>query len=210
MSVPPLPRLNQHIGVQAESWGDTLASRVEDAGEGWLAIAPPSDGLAVHSIPPGRLVVIEWLTPRGIGLVHGTVREVVEIPVKAIVVDLAGEAELVQRRRHVRAEAVLQIVVEPECEDESKIIPVLGSSLDIGGGGLLARVPAALEPGDAVRVRLRITDDESIDATAHVVRRAGKDLLAFEFDRISVYDQERLVRQVFRLLRQALAVRDGR
>jgi hypothetical protein len=210
MSAPPLPTLNDRIGVQAENWGDALSSRVEDTGEGWLAIAPPSDGLAVHGIPPGRHVVISWLTPRGLGLVHGTVRSIVQIPIKAIVVDIHGEPELVQRRRHVRAEAVVQIVVEPLGADEAdeEAVPVLGSSLDIGGGGLLARVAAPLNAGDAVKLRLRISDDESIEATAHVVRRIDDQVLALEFDEISVNDRERLVRQVFRLLRQALAVRD--
>jgi hypothetical protein len=210
MSAPPLPTLNDRIGVQAENWGDPLSSRIEDVGDGWLAIAPPSDGLAVHAIPPGREVVVQWMTPRGLGLVHGTVRSIVEIPIKAILIDIHGEPELVQRRRHVRAEAVIQIVVEPLGADDADedVLPVLGSSLDIGGGGLLARVPARLKAGDAVKLRLRISDEESIEATAHVVRRIDDEVLALEFDEISVHDRERLVRQVFRLLRQALAVRD--
>jgi hypothetical protein len=56
-------------------------------------------------------------------------------------------------------------------------------------------------------VRICLYEDEAVGALARVVRRVDDNTVAFEFEDIEVNERERLVRDVFRRLRKALAVR---
>jgi hypothetical protein len=203
-----LPRINEPVTLLLEGSVDPLQSRVEDAAHGWLALATPSSGYRMHTLEPGTPVIVQWGVQRGLGSIAAVVREVMDIGVEAVIVDVVGEPEIVQRRRHVRADSCVRVVVTPALADDERQ-PAIGTTLDLAGGGLRARVTGWLEPGDLVRVRIMLDDDEEVSALARVVRRLDEDTVAFEFEDIGVQERERLVRHVFRRLRQALAVRDG-
>lgn len=203
-----LPRVNQPVTVVLEGSRDTMSSRIEDIGSGWVALALPSSSGRTHWLREGTVVTIHWSAPRGLGGVHGVVRGAADLGVRAVVVDLVSEPEVMQRRRHVRADSILRIVVTPALPSDGRQ-PAIGTTLDVAGGGLRARVPGWLGPGDLMRVRILLDDDEEVTALARVVRRIDSETVAFEFEDIGVQERERLVRHVFRRLRQALVVRDG-
>lgn len=203
-----LPEVNQHLGVAGEGSLDLLTSRVEDLGETWMAIALPACNGVPHDLEDGAVVQLQWVTGRGLGVVTGVVRGRASLGVDVLIVDLAGEPEVIQRRRHVRADAFVRIVVTPASRAEGRQ-PAIGSTLDLAGGGFRARVPSWFTPGDTVRIRIFLGDEEEVAAVARVVRRIDDDVVAFEFDDMPVSARERIVRDVFRRLRQALVARDG-
>jgi c-di-GMP-binding flagellar brake protein YcgR len=200
------PSVNQHIGVVVDGCLDLLSSRVEEIGEGWIAIAPPSESGRERELEPGAAISFQWVTPRGLGVAYGFVRGDAGLEVPAIAVDLDGEPELVQRRRHVRADAFVRIVITPAARAHAKQ-PAIGTTLDLAGGGIRARVPGWLQAGDRVNVRICLDEDEAVGAVARVVRRVDEETVALEFEDIEVSERERLVRDVFRRLRKALVVR---
>jgi c-di-GMP-binding flagellar brake protein YcgR len=203
-----LPRINQPVSLLVPDIREPLASRVEDMAYDWLALAAPSSGDRLHWLRPGTKIRVQWGIPRGLGTIAAVVRETMDIGVEAVVVDLVGEPEIVQRRRHVRADCCVRIVVTPALPDDERQ-PAIGTTLDVAGGGVRARVSGEFQPGDLVRTRLFLDDDEEVSALARVVRRVGDETVALEFEDISVQERERLVRYVFRRLRQSLAVRSG-
>jgi c-di-GMP-binding flagellar brake protein YcgR len=203
-----LPAMNQHVAVVLEGSVDLLSTRVEEVGQDWIAIAPPAaDGREI-SLPEGSRITLKWITPRGLGIAEGVVRGSADIGVPGIVVGLADEPEIVQRRQHVRADAFVRIAVMPDTPSSGKQ-PAIGTTLDLAGGGLRARVPSWIEQGEIVNVRLYIDDEQTVIAKARVVRRIDEETVALEFDEIPLGERERLVRYVFRKLRQALKVRDS-
>lgn len=203
-----LPEVNCHVGLVAEGSLDVLSTRVEDSGEGWVAIACPAAGSTEVDLPAGSLVTLQWATARGLRVADCVVRGPADVGVPAVVVDLAGEPQLVQRRQHVRTDAFVRIAVTPAGPTARKQ-PAIGTTLDVAGGGMRARVPHWLAEGDQVNVRVCIDDDEDVTARARVVRRVDEETVAFEFDEMPLSERERLVRYVFRRLRAALRVRDG-
>jgi hypothetical protein len=199
------PAVNQHIGVVVDGCMELLSSRIEEIGDGWTAIAPPSEGGAEVVLEPGAPISFQWVTTRGLGVAYGFVRGDAELDVPAVVVDLDGGAELVQRRRHLRTDAVVRIVITPAPHANVKQ-PAIGATLDLAGGGMRARVPDWLRTGDVVNVRVCLDEGEAVGARARVVRRIDDKTVAFEFEEIAVNERERLVRDVFRRLRKALVV----
>lgn len=202
------PSVNQHIGVAVDGCLDLLSSRIEEIGEGWIAIALPTERGCERALEPGCPISLQWVTARGLGVAYGFVRGDAGLDVPALVVDLDGAPELVQRRRHVRADAFVRILITPVTCDGIATQSAIGTTLDLAGGGIRARVPGWLKAGDLVNVRICLDDDEAVGAVARVVRRVDDQTVALEFEDIAVSERERLVRDVFRRLRRALVVRE--
>lgn len=209
MKPPTFPEVNQHVAVAVQGCPDLLSSRVEEVGETWLALALPALEGRIHEVADGTALHMQWITPRGLGIASGVVRGLAHLGVDVAIVDLTTDPEIVQRRRHVRADAVLRIVITPESPEDGHQ-PAIGSTLDLAGGGVRARAPRWCAPGDRVRIRLMLGDGEEVSATARVVRRVDDQVVAFEFEEIPVYARERIVKNVFRHLRAALATRGDR
>jgi c-di-GMP-binding flagellar brake protein YcgR len=195
-----LPDVNQKIAVRLSDWRGELYSRVEDAGDGILMIALPSDGTTVHTLAVGRQVTIEWITSRGLactpGVVDGRARDG-RVPMLSIAV--TGETTLVQRRDYVRAEAFVPVTITLARENAE---PVTGITLDVSGGGLRARLPIAAAVDDIVRVALELEEGE-IAAVARITRRIDENTIAFQFTEISQPSREKLIRFVFAAHRRA-------
>jgi c-di-GMP-binding flagellar brake protein YcgR len=203
-----LPALNQHVALSVEGSLELMTSRVEDAGETWLALAAPTVDGTQRRFEDGESLQLQWVTPRGLGVASATVRGTASLGVEVVVVDLDGAPDVVQRRRHVRADACVRIVISP-ADGAHPARPAIGSTLDLAGGGIRARAPSWYQPRDTVRVRLLLGDEEEVTALARVVRRIDDHVLAFEFEDIAVSAREQIVRDVFRRLRQALVARDA-
>jgi len=83
---------------------------------------------------------------------------------------------------------------------------VEATTLDLSGGGFLAKVPkAGIWIGELYEAELTLPCGEKIDADVQAARRVAERLVSFAFIRIANGDRERVVREVFRLQRLAIA-----
>jgi c-di-GMP-binding flagellar brake protein YcgR len=200
------PSVNQLVWLATDRSDHAATTRVEDVDGDTLVLAVPD-----RHLPAGTAVRVHWVSPRGVASWKGCVRGRARLGIDVLLVDVEGEPEFLQRRGFVRADAFLPVEVAPLPEDGADEPPsVQGRTLDISGGGLRARLPCVPVPvGGRVELWLELAPGEEVYATAKVVRTADDDVVALAFDEISVSARERIVREVFRRLRQALAVREG-
>jgi c-di-GMP-binding flagellar brake protein YcgR len=206
---PALPHVNQLVALSLEGSNDLLSSRVEEVGEGWVALAPPSSSGGKHELREGAQIELQWITPRGLGVARATVRGADHFVDQVVLAEVNGDAELVQRRDHVRTDDFARVVITPLNAQPGKQAAI-GTTLDVAGGGVRARVPQWLEPGELVRMRIKLADGEQVVALARAVRRIDDETVAFSFEQIGMSERERVVRHVFRRLRQALKTRETR
>jgi c-di-GMP-binding flagellar brake protein YcgR len=198
------PRINDLVIVKIDDSGAELRSRIEDATPGNLSIAYLSDGLTQHRLPHGTRVTLEWLLTGGVGNVDAIVVGQREDVISMLDLQLVSEPMLVQRRRHVRADMVLDIMV---CVDEESDDWVGGVTLDVSGGGVRVLVPAELPLGSRPRIAIDLPDGGSIEAAAIVVAHRDEGIACLAFDEIVPSDREQVIRAVFRSFQLAATLR---
>jgi c-di-GMP-binding flagellar brake protein YcgR len=200
-----LPRVNERVSVRLPDWDVELRSRVEDATDGWVVVAMPTDGVAAYVLPAGRPVTISWGSRRGPASVQGRVAGRAPVRVPAFLVELTADPRVEQRREHVRMQALLDLSLAPA---DGPGLPRRAVTFDVSGGGALARVPGGIDADRYARLTLRLPEGPPIDLVARVVRRADDDVVGMRFELIAEPDRERVVRYVFTRLAAALRVRD--
>jgi c-di-GMP-binding flagellar brake protein YcgR len=209
-----LPNIYQSIGVYVVDWEVELRSRIEDASDGSLTIAMPSDGRSERPLPRGASVYLDWISDRGVVRVRGVVSEFVQIPIPALQIVIAGESEIHQRRNYVRASANLTVSAAPlrerdadadaDAELEAELEPwtVSGTTFDLSGGGMRVRFHGyEAEIGDRLRFEVVLPDETVIRVIGTITRRPLPEVYCVQFDEIDQRAQERVVRLVFERLR---------
>lgn len=202
----PLPELHKLVWVMSPEHEVELCSRVEDEASNRLTLSAPSDGKTAYLFAPGTVIEIGWLTPRGRAWVAGLVAETADSPVPSLVIHLLGQPTLVRRRKHVRVAAALDVTVRAGGRDGDA---ARGTTTDLSGGGLQARVPLRLVPDDVVQMTVHLPDEAPVELTARVVRRVDDVTLAYRFELIAPVDRDRLIRFGYSLLRDALSPAQG-
>lgn len=165
------------------------------------------DGIDDLVAGPLTLLMLESAGARGIVRTPGAA-ELIEANLLRFVLDSA--AEVVQRREFVRVVAAKRLVLEDE--DGDVLADCL--TLDVSGGGLLARLPRSAEVPTHTTLFFSLflgsTDyDDEVNGTAQIVDRREDHQAAIEFEYISPHDQERLIRFVFERQRAALRITRG-
>src|SRR3954447_22396109 len=128
-----LPEKGTRLGVKVHEWNAHLASSVAELGAGVIVVEPPADATSQYDLPDGIAIDLEWVTPRGLLRVAG--RSAGRAPQgPGVVVELTGEAEVFQRRDYVRANVGIDILASANNRAFE------GSTIDLSGGGLQARV----------------------------------------------------------------------
>jgi hypothetical protein len=192
--------IGQHVDVEGSSLARTRA-RVEERDEEAIVL-----GLAV--VPPEPLraqpVTIAFTAEGGLFRVAGDA-EPADGARDLLRVLPAGELERLQRREHVRAEAVRPATVE---FGPGEAIDTW--TLNVSAGGVLLAGPARLRVGDSVWVRLRLRDGTPpIAVEGRVARETPEGFRAVRIEAILQQDREMLVRYVFQREREARRTRDG-
>jgi hypothetical protein len=210
--VKNLPNISDLVLVRLSDSEVVWRSRVEDTKEdGFVTIAPPSDGTTTHELPLFAAVALEWIVDRGLGSVTGAVFSIVDVGVPGICVKLDAEPVIDQRRENARAEIVLDIEVRTAdpAGDIFGILPepVTGVTLDISGGGLRAVIPTQLVPDTLVRIAIEMREGKAVEVLARVVAQRDDGVIAFEFYEILPADRERLIKMVFASHRTAVLIR---
>ncbi len=199
-----LPNINQSIGVYVVEWEIELRSRIEDASDGSLTIAMPSDGRSERPLPRGAAVSLDWISDRGVVRVRGIVSEFVRIPIPALLIVIDGEPEVHQRRNYVRASANLTVAATPVRGRKTAVAPptVNGTTFDMSGGGMRVRLHGLeAEVDDRLRFEVTLPDETVIEVAGTITRRPLPDVYCVQFDEIDKRSQERVVRLVFERLR---------
>lgn len=195
-----MPEVGARVGVKVHEWNALLVSKVEEIGAGVVVIALPSDGRSDYDLPKGITVDLEWVSPRGLMRARGSSggqRAGEAAP--TIVVELAGDPQVFQRRDYVRANAAVELVVRRAGFDQS----LEGMTMDVSGGGVQASIPGCgVDVDDRLEVELLLPEEDSIVADARVIRR-NDDVFSLVFETIEPKEQERLIRFVFARLRGA-------
>ncbi|MBV8258072.1 MAG: PilZ domain-containing protein [Actinobacteria bacterium] len=206
--------VNTRIVLRSRRFPEGLTSRVEHADEARpdrVAIATPSrDGVDVplHS---GDELELEWTPDEGPRQIKVRVLGDAKLRVPAIIVELIGQAQGVQRRDNVRLPVSLGLQVwEIVADDEHDPPPMIGSVYDLSGGGMQARIPRRLHIGDRFWVRFELPERGFIETEAVVRRHIAGDVYGLEFEDMSSADRERIIRTIFSIMRAQLARRSGR
>jgi hypothetical protein len=199
--VSRLPEVGARVGVKVHEWNAHLASTLEELGAGVVAIALPSDSRADYDLPKGIALDLEWVTPRGLMRVRGHSAGPRSWGSPAIMVELAGDPQVFQRRDYVRASTVVDVVAS---RNGSFADAVKGCTIDVSGGGLQATLPELrADVDDRLAVEIVLPEEEPIRAEARVIRKAADDTFSVVFEQIEPKEQERLIRFVFQKLRAA-------
>lgn len=127
-----LPDVNELVDIWGR-WHRWLPSRVEDRDLVDIRVAAPL-GVRVRRLSPEDQLDLRWITRRGVATVRGVLHEVEEGQLPTWVIRTAGQPTVSQRRRYARAAVTLPVEVAPEDEVEADV--VVGSTIDIGEGGV--------------------------------------------------------------------------
>ena len=164
-----------------------------------VAIVVPGPLPVLASALIGRLAAVVHTTPRGLSRVEATVVGAA----RGGLLELAAltEAEIAQRREHVRVIAPLPATVRPA--DRTR--PTLHTfTIDISGAGLLLAGAGSVRAGDAVAVTLKVpgANQPVVAPRSRVVRRGVTGHVAVEFGGLGRAERERIVRYVFERQRE--------
>jgi c-di-GMP-binding flagellar brake protein YcgR len=207
--------VNTRILLRSDRYPDGLSSRVEHADAerpDRLAIATPArDGQEV-TLGAGDELELEWTTAdEGTRSVRARVLGEGNLRVPALVVELLGGSQGVQRRDNVRLPVSLGLsiweIVDP---DEEEPPPMIGSVYDLSGGGMQARIPRRLHIGDRFWVRFELPERGFVETEAVVRRHIAGDVYGLSFEGMAPADRERIIRTIFSIMREQLARRSGR
>lgn len=161
----------------------------------------PSHGLV------GSEAAIEYVGERGVYLATGTV-ESTGPGEETLTVALPAEPLLVQRRAHVRVDAVIPVAIRGGGVGPTWVHAV---TLNLSGGGFLVAGPEALRAGDHFDFHLSPGENrERIHGRGRVVRELPAGQRAVEIDDIDRADQELLIRYVFERQRASRWVASSR
>jgi hypothetical protein len=186
-------------------------------GERHAARAEWQDGDRAAVVVPGPLPVLaSALVGTGAALVFGTPRGVHRVEATIVAAGRGGllellaltEAQVAQRREHVRVSAPLPATVTPADPDR----PALATfTIDLSGAGVLVAGAGPVRRGDAVAVTLRLPGADAPIAAprSRVVRRGASGHVALAFGGLARADRERIVRYVFERQREQRRVARG-
>lgn len=192
-----LPHVNQLVEV-ALTHGGWQPSRVEDAEGDVLHLAEPQ-GLVARS---GQTVYLRWITPRGLAELTTTVEaRSSQAAMSTWRVRAAAAPEVQQRRRFVRARALLP--VEIEWEEGLGLQRVPATSVDISEGGIqmVALGSDDVAVGRAVVVAVDLDGEEvrlNGDVLQSRIRPDGSRSVIVRFVGVRSGDADRVRKYVFR------------
>jgi hypothetical protein len=170
--------------------------------------------LVLTTRPDGRLArvgdgraTLEYTTPTGIHRVSGDLTHDPAQP-EILKVRRDGRGRTIQRRDHVRVEAVVPIEVAVVGDDARRAET---TTRNVSARGVLIVEPFRLEIGEAVQLTLELDPaSPPLVVRGTVVRQAAPGERGIHFDGLSRLDDQRLLRFITERERIALRIRQGR
>jgi PilZ domain len=190
----------QHVDLVLDA-GSRMTARVEELQHDALILGlfrEPDVRL------PGLDAIIEFIDHRGIHRMrgqlepHGPERDAIRmIP--------TGDAELIQRREYVRVDA--HAAVDVTLEDRPDVKSIGTTTVNVSASGLLLAGPSILQAGELIGIALDIGEDEPVRCKCRVVRETQEGFKGCHVSEIHEHQQERLIRYVFQMQREAQKVK---
>jgi hypothetical protein len=177
-----------------------MSARVDDVGEETITVAL-TVGLdhPLEAYASGDAVV-EFGTARGLYRLNATVDGDCDGGSGGVLrLTVRGDAEVLQRREHVRAGAVRAVTLSTDDGDVDTV------TIDVSAGGMLLADAPGLEAGDRANFALDLGSGRPpVAGVAHVVRVTDQGFRAVQIERVEARAQELLVHYVFERQREAL------
>jgi hypothetical protein len=195
------PGVNETVAVVAG--GEQLEARVDEVGKDHVR-------LALAAKPATKLrreddATLVFSGPRGKAELKGAVRRD-GLSAGALRFDFEAPRQAIQRRRHVRVNAELPVLMRVE---ESGTPPIRTHTLNVSGGGVEVLDKVDVPLGAAVELELRLPGETTpIPIGGRVVRRARPHSKGVRIERMLASDQDRLIKFIF--TRQRLELRGRR
>lgn len=204
MAAIEAPEVGKLVRVRIRDWKTELSARVEQLTAERCVLSAPTDGRTTYEVPIGMPIEVGWLTYEGIAWTAALVVDTEPADARSLVVYLLDRPVLFPRREHMRAKVALAIEVRSGSDAE----PISGTTIDLGGGGLRARVPVAPPIEDVVRITVHLPGDDPVELTGRVARRVDAETLVFEYELIAPADRDRLIGFAFARVREEFLVDD--
>jgi hypothetical protein len=152
---------------------------------------------APRSLRLRRRVAVEWSDELGLASAAATVRDLRDGGA-TIEVELSSPAELIQRREQIRVPAALDVEAWSLLEPTRLIA---GTTIDLGAGGALLRLPGLPAATLVLDLRLRLPE-RTIQLRARIARRDPPEIAAVAFEHMPPADREAIVEYVVACLRE--------
>ncbi|GAC1323724.1 MAG: hypothetical protein NVSMB25_20410 [Thermoleophilaceae bacterium] len=186
------PGIGQDVFLLFDT-GDPVSGRIDAVLGDTLMLAVPGDLRGPVRELEGDATV-HFTNSRGVCRVVGSLcgfdREY-----ERVRFDCTGEVRLIQRRQHVRVDAVIPVSYRAPGG-----VKVETHTLNISGGGFLVSEPRGLAVGSQTSFVLHLgeTDEwQPLEVVGRAVRKTDGGALGISIEGISKLGQERLVRWVF-------------
>jgi hypothetical protein len=183
---------------------ERVAARVDGSGDGWLEL-----GLLQSPKTPMRQLermrmFVEYVNQDGVCRLLGSLEmpepDARPRPRGPGVVDVlrfafTSKPQLLQRREFIRTEFSVDVNF---CKLESNAIAIAAKTVNISGGGVLARGMSMATEGALYSFDLSLFRGSApISGTCRVVRLTGDGLAGVQFTKINSVEQDRIVRWAF-------------
>jgi c-di-GMP-binding flagellar brake protein YcgR len=162
--------LNALVSLRIGEDGIDYPSRIEDLAADTVIVAAPTGANAALFETGDRSVQLSWVSPRGRYEQRCELVEHISSRPRLWRLRPIGEAELIQRRRYVRARAAVAVLLFLP----GVVVP--GTTIDISEGGFRIRIARrTIEELAAVTIHVTIGGDH-LEITGHVIRTSITEL----------------------------------
>lgn len=196
------PRPNERVALVVGS--ERVMGRVDQVGPDFVKVA-------LAERPKGKIrrddqATLLFAGPRGVSELKGAVRRE-GLSTSALRFDFEASQQSLQRRRHVRVNAELPVLIRLLRPDSSL---VKTHTLNISGGGMEIVDKIGLRVGAVVKIELRMPgEDLAVPVTGRIVRRARANTKGVRIERMLASDQDRLIKFIFTRQRLELRAKKG-
>lgn len=172
-------------------------SRIEDlvGDEVMVVTSPPVAGDSTAPVRVGEKINVFYWDSMAQYAFEAKVIARQEGLTPTITLEKSSEVQRMQRRSYFRIQARLRVVFVVEGDDQSaELQSDEGQTLNISGGGMLLSTNAKLELGDALALKLYLSEQEHTVATGRVERLeylASKNLYRAGIVYVGIYENDR-------------------
>ena len=194
------PAVGEQVAVIVAG-GQAIAG-VLDAGEGYvkLDLSKHKGGPKLRKQDDATLL---FAGEQGITQLKGAIRRD-GLTSSAVRFEFEASKERIQRRRHVRVDAEVPVVLRLSTSSSGSLLR--SKTVNVSGGGLEIVDNVGLPLNAIVKIELRLPGDTvPVPMTGRIVRRARPNTKGVKIERMLLSDQDRLVKFIF--TRQRLELR---
>jgi c-di-GMP-binding flagellar brake protein YcgR len=198
-----MPRKRQVVAVVVPTVG-RLLGRVDEVGADTVTLSLDPGQSGTMAVLASNDVSLVFASARGLHRLTGSVRR---SPLRAgcLSFEPNSQGRLVQRRQHVRIDAVLDVTLFLRSRGGESTHT---STRDISGGGMAVADGHHLSVGEQVGASLDLGDGSNpVFMTCRIVRRDDSRTVSLQIDRIATPERERMIQYIFMRQRMALRIR---